>query len=62
MESLEILLLKESRLFLFTTFGGREGVPNSHGTWERGIQVVVTSEMRDKVRQGLLLSSDYLKE
>ena len=36
----------------------REGVPKSNGTWEKRIQVVITSGVRDKVGQGMLLSSD----
>ena len=40
----------------------REGVPKSNGIWGKRMQVVVTSGVRDKVRRGMLLSSDCLKE
>ena len=36
----------------------REGVPKSNGTWKKRIQVVITSGVRGKVRQGMLLSSN----
>ena len=34
----------------------REEVPKSNGTWEKRIQVVITSGVRNKVRQGMLFS------
>ncbi len=56
MQSLDIVL-KASRLFLFTTWGGRE----FQNRWYLGkIQVVITSEMMDKVRQRMLFSSNYV--
>ena len=36
----------------------RVEVPKSNGTWEKRIQVVITSGVRDKVRQGMLFSSN----
>ena len=36
----------------------REGVPKSNGTWEKRIHVVMTSGVRNKVGQGMLLSID----
>ena len=36
----------------------REGVPKSKGTLKKRIQVVITSGVRDKVRQGMLFSSN----
>ena len=38
----------------------REGVPKSNGSWEKRIQVVITSGVRDKVRPGMLLSRDCI--
>ena len=56
MESLDIALNGIKAVFIYNML--REGVPKSNGTWEKSIQVVVTSGVRDKVRQGMLLSSD----
>ena len=52
-----IIIIKGSKAAsIYNTL--REGVPKSNGIWEKRIQVVVTSGVRDKVRQGMLLSSD----
>ena len=56
MESLDIALKGIKAVFIYNML--REGVPKSNGIWEQRIQVVVTSGVRDKVRQGMLLSSD----
>ena len=56
MESLDIALKRIKAVFIYNTLG--EGVPKSNGIWEKRIQVVVTSGVRDNVRQGMLLSSD----
>ena len=56
MESLDIALKGGKAAFIYNML--REGVPKSNGIWEKRIQVVVTSGVRDKVRQGMLLSSD----
>ena len=56
MESLDIALKRIKAVFIYNML--REGVPKSNGIWEKRIQVVVTSGVRDNVRQGMLLSSD----
>ena len=56
MQNLDIALKGIKAVFIYNML--REGVPKSNGTWEKIIQVVITSEVRDKVRQGMLLSSD----
>ena len=56
MESLDIALKGIKAVFIYNML--REGVPKSNGIWEKIIQMVVTSGVRDKVRQGMLLSSD----
>jgi len=56
MESLDIALKGIKAVFIYNMLG--EGVLKSNGIWEKRIQVLVTSGMRDKVRQGMLLSSD----
>ena len=56
MESLDIVLKGIKAVFIYNMW--KEGVPKSNGIWEKRIQVVVTSGVRDKVRQGMLLSSD----
>ena len=56
MESLYITLKGIKAVFIYNML--REGVPKSNGIWEKRIQVVVTSGVMDKVRQGMLLSSD----
>ena len=58
MQSLDIALKGIKAVFIYNML--REGVPNSNSTWEKRIQVVVTSGVRDKVRQGMLLSSNYV--
>ena len=59
MQSLDIAFIKEIKaVFIYML---REGVPksnHSNGTWGKRIQVVITSGVRDKVRQGMLLSSN----
>ena len=55
MQSLDIALKGIKAVFIYNML--REGVPKSNGTWEK-IQVVITSGVRDKVRQGMLLSSN----
>ena len=49
MQSLDIALKGIKAVLVYTVL--REGVPKSNGTWEKRIQVVITSGMRDKVRQ-----------
>ena len=56
MESLDIALKGIKAVFIYNMLG--EGVLKSNGIWEKRIQVLVTSGMRDKVRQGMLLSSE----
>ena len=57
MESLDIALKGSKAASIYSML--REGVPKSNGIWEKKrIQVVVISGVRDKVRQGMLLSSD----
>ena len=56
METLDIALKGIKTVFIYNML--REGVPNSNGTWVKRIQVVITSGVRDKVRQGMLLSSN----
>ena len=56
MQRLDIALKGVKAVFIYNVL--REGVPKSNGTWEKRIQVVITSGMRDKVGQGMLLSSD----
>ena len=56
MESLDIALKRIKAVFIYNML--REGVSKSNGIWEKRIQVVVTSGVRDNVRQGMLLSSD----
>ena len=55
MQSLDIALEGVKAVFIYML---TEGVPKSNGTWEKGIQVVITSGVRDKIGQGMLLSSD----
>ena len=55
MQSLDIALKGIKAVFIYML---REGVPKSNGTWEKRIQVVITSGVRDKVGQGMLLFSD----
>ena len=38
----------------------KEAVPKSNCTWGKRIQVVVTYGLRDKIRQGMLFSNDYV--
>ena len=56
MQSLDIALKGIKAVFIYNML--REGVPKSNGTWEKRIQVVITSGVRDKVGQGMLLSSN----
>ena len=56
MESLDIALKGIKAVFIYYML--REGVPKSNGIWEKRIQVVASSGVRDKARQGMLLSSD----
>ena len=49
MQSLDIALKGIKAVFMYNML--REGVPKSNGIWGKRIQVVVTSGMRDKVRQ-----------
>jgi len=56
MECLDIALKGIKAVFIYNML--REGVPKLNGIWEKRIQVVATSGVRDKVRQGMLLSSD----
>ena len=58
MQSLDIALKGIKALLFYNTL--REGVPKLNGTWEKRIQlqVVITSGVRDKVRQGMLFSSN----
>ena len=56
MESLDIALKGIKTVFIYYIL--REGVPKSNGIWEKRIQVVVISGVSDKVRQGMLLSSN----
>ena len=56
MQSLDIALKGIKAVFICNML--REGVPKSNGTWEKRIQVVITSGVRDTVRQGMLFSSD----
>ena len=53
MESLDIALKGSKAASIYNML--REGVPKSNGIWEKRIQVVVTSGVRDKLRQGMLL-------
>ena len=55
-QRLDIALKGIKAVFIYNML--REGVPKSNGTWEKRIQVVITSGVKDKVRQGMLLSSD----
>ncbi len=55
-QNLDIALKGVKAVFIYNML--REGVPKSNGTWEKRIQVVITSGLRDKVEQGMLLSSD----
>ena len=55
-ERLDIALKGIKAVFIYNML--REGVTKSNGIWEKRIQVVVTSGVRDKVRQGMLLSRD----
>ena len=52
-QSLDIALKGVKAVFIYNML--REGVPKSNGTWEKGIQVVITSGVRDKVGQGMLI-------
>ena len=52
MESLDIALKGIKAVFTYNML--REGVPKSNGIWEKRIQVVVTSGVRDKVRRGIV--------
>ena len=36
----------------------REGVPKANGTWGKRIQVLITSGVKDNVREGMLFSSN----
>ena len=56
MQSLDIALKGIKAVFIYNML--REGVPKSNGTWGKRIQVVTTSGVRDRVAQGILLSSD----
>ena len=56
MRSLDIALKRIKAVFIYNML--REGVPKSNGTWEKRIQVVITSGVRDKVGQGMLLSTN----
>ena len=57
MQSLDIALKGIKAVCIYNML--RDGVLKSNGTWEKRIQVVVTSGVRDKeVRQGMLLSSN----
>ena len=55
MQSLDIALEGVQAVFIYML---REGVIKSNDTWKKRIQVVITSGVRDKVGQGMLLSSD----
>ena len=56
MQSLDIALKGMKAVFIYNML--REGVPKSNGTWEKRIQVVITSGVWDKVTQGMLFSSN----
>ena len=56
MQSEDIALKAIKAVFIHNML--REGVPKWNGTWEKRIQVVITSGVMDKVRQGMLLSCD----
>ena len=56
MQSLDIALKGINAILIYNML--REGVPKSNGTWKKRIQVVITSGVRDKVRQGMLFSSN----
>ena len=47
MQSLDIALKGVMAVCIYDML--REGVPKSNGTWEKRIQVVITSGVRDKV-------------
>ena len=51
MESLDIADKRIKAVFIYNML--REGVPKSNGTLEKKIQVVITSGVRDEVRQGI---------
>ena len=55
-QSLDIALKGIKAVFIYNML--REGVPESNGTWEKRIQMVIRSGVRDKLRQGVLLSSN----
>ena len=50
MQSLDIALKGVKAVFIYNML--REGDPKSNGTWEKRIQVVITSGVRDKVGLG----------
>ena len=56
MQSLDIALKGIKAVCIYDML--REGVPKSNGTWKKRIQVVVTSGVWDKVRQGMLFSGN----
>ena len=55
MQSLDIALKGIKTVLIYNIL--REGVPKSNGAWEKTIQVVITSGVRDKIRQGMLFSN-----
>ena len=56
MQSLDIALKGIKAVFIYNML--REGLPKSNGAWKKRIQVVITYGVRDKVGQGIFLSSD----
>ena len=56
MQSLDIVLKRIKAVLIYNML--REGVPKYNGTWEKRIQVVITSGMWEKGRQGMLFSSN----
>ena len=48
MQSLDIALKGIKAVFVYNML--REGVPKSNGTWEKRIQVVITSGVRGRTR------------
>ena len=49
MQRLDIALKGIMAVFIYNML--REGVPKPNGTWEKRIQVVITSGVRDKIKQ-----------
>ena len=56
MQCLDIALKCTKAVLIYNML--RERVPKSNGSWEKRIQVIITSGVRDKVRQGMLFCSN----